>query len=147
MCAPPCAATRARRPPLRPPPLRTLTTTPSPPLLLSPPQLLKSLYAATPNVTYVFAAGNEGSDVDANLAAGAPVAYPAAFSAELDNVIGAAATTLSDTLVVAQAPGGVASNYGKTLITLAAPAEDVIGPAFFYYANATYQVYQATYGL
>ena len=45
------------------------------------------------------------------------------------------------------ADGSVPSSWGKSLVSLAAPGENVIGPAFFYYANATFQVYQDTYGL
>ena len=58
-----------------------------------------------------------------------------------------AASTASDGVLTSPTPGDLASNWGKTLVSVAAPGENVIGPAFAYGVTGGKAQYQDTYGL
>jgi hypothetical protein len=71
------------------------------------PELMRAVnYAADRGIVCVSSAGNDGKQV---------LVYPAA----LGNVVGVASTTMDDHL-------SVFSNYGRDLVTIAAPGEDVV---------------------
>ncbi len=64
-------------------------------------------------ILFVAASGNAGEDMD-----NGTKTYPAAYSADLDNVIAVASTTGSDGLAGS-------SNYGQTLVHLGAPGQSI----------------------
>ncbi len=71
------------------------------------PELMRAVnYAADHGVACVASAGNDGQQV---------LVYPAA----LGNILGVASTTIDDHL-------SLFSNYGRDLVTIAAPGEDVV---------------------
>ena len=71
-------------------------------------------------------AGNQAKDLDAAEANKSPISYPAALARELNNLISVASCNYFDVLL--QPSDGTPSNFGKTLISLAAPALAVLGP-------------------
>lgn len=82
----------------------------------NPSQAVSDAVTASPNTLFVFAAGNEGADVDRT------PTYPCALPQE--NVICVASTTPADTLATS-------SNHGVRTVDLAAPGVVITGPSAF----------------